>query len=210
MSPQLTAMLPVSGWENFYVIVGSSAAALTGLTFIVITISADRNDRGSSDSAARRLAGLRAFISPTVAHFTASLWISAVLNVPGQTGLSLRVCLMAAGLIGVVYCCRVIYWMVRTFTDSQYTPFLEDWLWNAILPMLAYVSLVGASWSLPQHPAPSLFVVGGVALLLLLIGIHNAWDVVTWITTERHARKNRHRSLDSPRQEARHEERPGS
>ncbi|HXR91833.1 MAG TPA: hypothetical protein VN750_16295 [Steroidobacteraceae bacterium] len=198
MSPQLSAVLPLSGWEDFYVIVGSSAAALTGLTFIVITISADRNDRGG-DTAVRRLTGLRAFISPTVAHFTASLWISAVLNVPGQTGLSLRVCLAVAGLIGVVYCGRVIYWMVRTFTDSQYTPFLEDWLWNAILPVLAYLSLLGASWSLPMHPVPSLYVVGGVALLLLLVGIHNAWDVVAWITTERHAHKYRHRGLDSPR-----------
>jgi hypothetical protein len=49
---------------------------------------------------------------------------------------------------------------------------------------------------------PSLYVVGGVALLLLLVGIHNAWDVVAWITTERHARTNRHRSLDSPRHES--------
>jgi hypothetical protein len=97
--------------------------------------------------------------------------------------------------------------MVRTFTESQYTPFLEDWVWNAILPVLAYLSLLAAAWSLPAHPVPSLYVVGGVALLLLLVGIHNAWDVVAWITTERHARKNRHRSLDSPRHEgeARHE-----
>lgn len=201
MSPQLSAVLPLSGWENFYVIVGSSAAALTGLTFIVITISADRNDRGG-DTAARRLAGLRAFISPTVAHFTASLWISAVLNVPGQTALSLRVCLAVAGLVGVAYCGRVIYWMVRTFTDSQYMPFLEDWAWNAILPVLAYLSLLEAAWSLPMHPVPSLYVVGGVALSLLLVGIHNAWDVVAWITTERHARSNRRRSLDSPRHRA--------
>jgi hypothetical protein len=203
MSPQLTAVLPLSGWESFYVIVGSSAAALTGLTFIVITISADRNDRGGGDAAAkRRLAGLRAFISPTVAHFTASLWISAALNVPGQTALSLRVCLAVAGIVGAVYCGRVIYWMERTFSDSQYTPFLEDWVWNAILPVLGYLSLLGAAWSLPAHPVPSLYVVGGVALLLLLIGIHNAWDVVAWITTERHARKNRGRSLDSPHHEA--------
>ncbi len=192
MSAQLGAVLPLSGWENFYVIVGSSAAALTGLTFIVITISSDRAD--GRDSAARRLAGLRAFISPTVVHFTGSLWISAVLNVPGHTVLSLSLCLAAGGLAGLVYCGRTLYWMVRTFTDSLYTPFLEDWVWNAILPVLSYLGLLGCAWGILAHPAPSLYIVGGIALLLLFIGIHNAWDVVAWMTTERHARKDRRTS----------------
>ena len=33
-------MTTIDGWENFYVIVGSSAAALTGLMFVVITLTA--------------------------------------------------------------------------------------------------------------------------------------------------------------------------
>jgi len=200
MSAQLNAVLPLSGWENFYVIVGSSAAALTGLTFIVITISSDRAD--GRDSGARRVAGLRAFISPTVVHFTGSLWISAVLNVPGHTALSLSLCLAVAGLAGLVYCGRTLYWMVRTFTDSLYTPFLEDWVWNAALPVLAYLGLLGCAWGLLTHPAPSLYVVGAIALLLLFIGIHNAWDVVAWMTTERHAGRNRQRHpAEAPRHE---------
>lgn len=194
MSAQLSAVLPLSGWENFYVIVGSSAAALTGLTFIVITISSDR----SQDSAARRVAGLRAFISPTVVHFTGSLWISAVLNVPGHTALSLSLCLAVASVAGLVYCGRTLYWMLRTFTDSLYTPFLEDWIWNAALPVLAYLGLLGCAWGLLAHPGPSLYVVAAIALLLLFIGIHNAWDVVAWLTTERHERKNRERRPAEP------------
>jgi hypothetical protein len=43
---------------------------------------------------------------------------------------------------------------------------------------------------LPGHPALSLRLIGAMALLLLFIGIHNAWDVVAWITTERDARKS--------------------
>ena len=34
-------MTPFAGWENFYVIVGSSAGALIGLQFVVITLIAD-------------------------------------------------------------------------------------------------------------------------------------------------------------------------
>jgi hypothetical protein len=199
MSPALTAVLPLSGWENFYVIVGSSAAALTGLTFIVITISVDRAE--GTDNPARRLYGLRAFISPTVAHFSVALWISALQSVPAQTALSLALLLGITGVVGTLYCARVIYWMVRTFTESAYKPFLEDWIWNATLPILAYLGLFGAAWLLPGHTLLSLRLIGGIALLLLFIGIHNAWDVVAWMTTERHARKNRHRRVELPRRE---------
>ena len=31
----------LTGWENFYVIVGSSAGGLTGLTFVVIALVRD-------------------------------------------------------------------------------------------------------------------------------------------------------------------------
>jgi hypothetical protein len=188
MSPALSAVLPLSGWENFYVIVGSSAAALTGLTFIVITISADRGER--ADGSSPRLFGLRAFITPTVVHFSVSLWVSALQSVPGHTALSLALCIGITGVLGTLYCARVIYWMLRTFTDSDYKPFLEDWVWNAVLPSLTYMGLFAVAWLLAPHPELSLRIIGGFTLLLLFIGIHNAWDVVAWITTERDARKS--------------------
>ncbi len=190
MSPALSAVLPLSGWENFYVIVGSSAAALTGLTFIVITISADRSERTDrSDGSPPRLFGLRAYITPTVVHFSASLLISALQSVPGHTALSLALCVGITGALGTLYCGRVIYWMVRMAIDSHYKPFFEDWVWNAALPFLTYLCLFVVAWLLPAHPELSLRFIAGIALLLLFVGIHNAWDVVAWLTTERDARK---------------------
>jgi hypothetical protein len=41
---------PLAGWDNFYVILGSSGAALTGLQFVVVALSADR--RSAKDAAA--------------------------------------------------------------------------------------------------------------------------------------------------------------
>jgi len=34
---------------------------------------------------------------------------------------------------------------------------------------------------LPRDPEPSLFVVAGAVLSLVLIGIHNSWDTVTYL-----------------------------
>ena len=45
--------------------------------------------------------------------------------------------------------------------------------------------LLVAAINVPRHPSPALFVIAGTALLLLLIGIHNAWDTVTYIAVER-------------------------
>jgi hypothetical protein len=68
------ALLPFAAWESFYVIVGSSGAALTGLQFVVIVLGAE----------ARSLRGVDVgvFGTPTVVHFCAVLLISAILSVP--------------------------------------------------------------------------------------------------------------------------------
>ena len=58
--------LPLSSWESFYVIVGSSGAALTGLQFVMIALIADSQRRSS-------LAEINAFGTPTVVHFCFAL-----------------------------------------------------------------------------------------------------------------------------------------
>ena len=54
-----------------------------------------------------------------------------------------------------------------------------------MLPLIAYAALLVAAVFLQRAPAPSLFVIGGIALLLLFVGIHNAWDAVTYIALRR-------------------------
>ena len=188
----------LTDWQSFYVLVGSSAAALTGLTFVVITISGERGDIAGSASA--RLTGLRVFITPTAVHFGAALWLSALMCVPGQTAPVLQALLAATGLGGLIYCATLLRPMfARTF---GYKPFASDWIWNAVLPVIAYLVLAAAGFILPQRPATSLYLTGGVVLLLLFIGIHNAWDVVVWMTTERHAHRERQRhSGDGPKRD---------
>jgi hypothetical protein len=174
----MTAALPtIEGWDNFYVIVGSSAAGLTGLTFVVIALASDRH--------VVRLSGLRTFITPVVMHFGSALWISALLCIPGQTAITLSACLSVSGAVLSAYGAVTTYRMYRG--RGTYRPVFEDWLWNAILPTLCYLSLLLAGvWALWQSAA-ALYIVGAAALTLLFIGIHNAWDVAVWVTVERPA-----------------------
>ena len=106
---QDTASSPIAAWSNFYVITGSSAAALTGLMFVVITLVA-------GDRSRRTYEGTATFSTPTVLHFCAALLVSAILL-----------------------------------------------LWA---------------------PTETLFALAGANVLLIFIGIHNAWDVVTYIAVE--------------------------
>jgi hypothetical protein len=61
----------------------------------------------------------------------------------------------------------------------------EDWLWHTILPLAAYLTLVVSAWLLVMHAPAALFSIAAAALLLLFIGIHNAWDTVTYLTLDR-------------------------
>ncbi|MFI4868051.1 MAG: hypothetical protein ACHQDD_01705 [Steroidobacterales bacterium] len=169
------ALPPLEGWNNFYVIVGSSAAGLTGLTFVVIALASDAN--------MVRLSGLRTFITPIVMHFGSALWIAALLCIPGHTVASLATCMSVTGVILAAHGGITTWRMYRN--RSVYRPMLEDWIWNALLPSLCYLALLTGGVLLVSHPLPALYTIGAVALTLLFIGIHNAWDLAVWITVER-------------------------
>jgi hypothetical protein len=57
--------------------------------------------------------------------------------------------------------------------------------WYALLPLISYTALVVAAILLPISPGPVLFIIAAVTMLLLFMGIHNAWDVVTYLAIER-------------------------
>jgi hypothetical protein len=59
---------------------------------------------------------------------------------------------------------------------------------HIVLPLVAYSALSVSGILLPRDPGPWLFVVAASTLLLLFVGIHNAWDSVTYIALQRQTR----------------------
>ncbi len=172
---------PLDTWQNFYVIVGSAAAALTGLMFVVITLIAGTRERRASGA-------VGAYGTPNVVHFCAALFVAAALSAPWQALWNASLVLGLAGLMGVAY---VMIVLRRTLRQTDYKPVLEDWLGHTIGPFISYTALVVAAIVLPGDPVPALFVIGAVTLLLLFIGIHNAWDTITYIAVDLAQRENR-------------------
>jgi hypothetical protein len=114
-------------------------------------------------------------------HFSIALLVAALLSAPWQALWTAGLLLGLSGLWGVSY---VLIVLRRVRRQRDYQPVLEDWLWHTILPLVSYSALVVAAILLSGQPAPALFVTAAGTLLLLFIGIHNAWDSVTYIALE--------------------------
>lgn len=109
-------MTAFEGWENFYVIVGSSAGALIGLQFVVITLIAD-TPIDLTDAEAGR-----AFATPSVVHFGAVLLLSALVSAPWHgIGVPATLCGLM-GVMGVVYAAIVSR---RMRAQTAYKPVFE-------------------------------------------------------------------------------------
>jgi hypothetical protein len=157
-------------WDSFYVIVGSAAGALIGLQFVVITLIAQKPTSPA-------LEGGAAFGTPTIVHLGTVLLLSALLRAPWPTITFVAALWGVIGFSGTIYAMIVIR---RMRVQSVYQTQFEDWVFHALLPIAAYATLLLSAFGAPSVTRVALFGVGGAALLLLFVGIHNAWDSVVY------------------------------
>ena len=177
-------MSPLGGWANFYVIVGAAAGALIGLQFVVMTLISDRPvDRGEAQAG-------DAFSTPSVVHFGVVLLLSAANSAPWGDIVAVSILWGLLGFGGMAYAVVVAR---RMRAQTAYRPVFYDWLFHVLLPPSAYAVLAGSAFAANTHARLALFLVGGAALLLLFVGIHNAWDTVTHLVFVRDKGRRRKR-----------------
>ena len=117
-------MSDLAAWNNFYVIVGSSAGALIGLQFVVMALIADRSPPRGEEAGP-------AFATPTIVHFGAVLLLSAVQSAPWQEVTFVAAILGLMGLSGVMY---IIIVARQMRVQTAYEPEFGDWLYYSLLP----------------------------------------------------------------------------
>ena len=179
---QEAQLAPLATWQTFYILIGTAAATLTGLMFVVVTLLAGVRVRVPLSGEA-----FATFNTPNVVHFSLALLIAAVLSAPWQALWMVGTLLGLCGLGGATYAVIVVR---RVRRQSDYRPVLEDWLFHTVLPLVSYSALVIAGILLPGQPTQALFIVATATVLLLFAGIHNAWDNVTFIALELTQREN--------------------
>jgi len=164
-------MTALTGWGNFYVIVGSSAGALIGLQFVVITLISQFPVTGDMERASS------AFATPTIVHFGSVLLLAAIGSAPWHGIVAAAISWGVLGVVGAIY---VVIVAGRIRKQQAYSPQFEDRLFHVLLPFGGYATLSGSAYAARSNVGGALFGVGAAALLLLIIGIHNAWDAVTY------------------------------
>jgi len=163
-------MSELARWGSFYAIVGSAAGALIGLQFVVMTLIAQRPRIPAREAGA-------AFGTPTIVHFSAALLLSAFSRVPWPT---IAIATFLFGLMGAGGMAYTVIVARRMRKQEVYRPDFEDWLFHLVLPLVAYIMLAASPFAARLHVREALFGVGASTLLLLFIGIHNAWDAVAY------------------------------
>lgn len=164
-------MTIIAGWENFYAIIGAASAVLIGLQFVVISlISLKRIKRIEANAAS-------AFSTPSVFHFSAVLLLAAIAVAP-WSGIAIPAILW--GLIGIGGFVYVIIVARRIKAQKAYQTLLYDWMFHVVLPLLAYAVLAISAYATLTYPQ-ALFFIAAAVLAIILIGIHNTWDAITYL-----------------------------
>jgi hypothetical protein len=163
----------LQGWDNFFVILGSAAGALLGITFVVIALVSER--RATSE-------GMGGYITPTVVHFGTVLAASCFVSMPRQSVLALSLG-FGTTAVGLLIYTGVIVQNMRRFS-KRYVPVAEDWIWHAMAPTVGYFALFAMALLMWRDPRAAMYGIAGALLLLLFVGIHNSWDVAVSVTVQ--------------------------
>ena len=160
-------------WHDFYLLIGTASATLVGLLFVAASV-------GMRYFTKEREAALKAFLTPTVMHFTSVLLTCLFATAPVRASVPPSVFLLGVGVFGIGYSIRV--WINMTRGGFFGTIDLEDRLWYVLAPMTGYLLMsAGAVVVLWVHQGAGLDLIAFTLVLLLLLGIRNAWDMTIWI-----------------------------
>jgi hypothetical protein len=134
---------------------------------------------GANFISTRNAPGVEIFVTPTLFHFMSVLLIAALMLIPKHGLLSLGGLLLVLGIIGIIYCILIIGRMRRH--PNEVSIDLRHWFWHAILPMIGYSVIVGVSLWLMSGDLTALSGIAISEILLLIIGVWNAWVLIVWI-----------------------------
>ena len=158
----------LGAWHDFFILLGTAAGSLIGAMFVVVSI-------GTGFLTKDRARGIRAFLTPTLAHLAAVLLGCALALVPSLERGSFALLFGSGSLGGLVYA-SVIARYVVAHEDER-----SDRFWYVVPPVIGYAAIAAAVVLslLGKSGSPEL-VAAGMAVILIA-GIRNAWDLILFL-----------------------------
>jgi hypothetical protein len=175
-------MAQLQSWQNFYMLLGGASATLVGLMFIAISLGtgwwseADRPILAPS---------FNAFLSPTFIHFVYVLVTAVVVLIPTLSESVLGGLLVMGGAGSLGHIARNLPFLRERFRLR--TIDRSDLFWYSLMPSVCYVLYldagIGLLRAMPHRAA--LDALAAASVLLLVIGVRNAWDLVVFMVLSR-------------------------
>jgi hypothetical protein len=159
------------GWSEYFFMIGSSAAALIGLMFIVITLTAGRDRREVER-------GKRLYTSPIVWHLSVILVLSGASIAPAITPRLFAVTSVGLAFLGILMGIRSAIGIVRHRLVSDVA---FDAVWYGLAPAIVYAGLAGAAFAVLGGQPWASAAIAADLMALLLVSIHAEWDLVTYL-----------------------------
>jgi hypothetical protein len=170
-------------WHEYFFMIGSSAAALIGLMFVVATLTAGR-ERPETER------GKHLYTSPIVWHLGVVLLLSGCAIAPTVRPHFFGAMAGAAALLGIGMCGRNAICIARTRISGAENANFDMW-WYGIVPDLVYVSLAVGALGALMSAAWAASIVAAALMALLLVSIHGEWDLVTFLAPRASASSER-------------------
>jgi hypothetical protein len=158
-------------WDSYYLLIGTAAGALIGLLFVVATLNG-----GREVSAVTR--ATKTYLTPTVFHFAVVVTVSALATAPELPTFFAGLALGACALAGLLYSIWVCVRLSQNKLEGQH--WSDFWYFGAA-PVVTYLALGAAAAAVWMAPATVPYDTAFLLLVLMLLGIRNAWDLVTWL-----------------------------
>jgi hypothetical protein len=163
------------GWDNFFIMAGTTAATLIGLVFVAVTV-------GTGFSKSSIVHGTRGFLTPTLIRFSGVLFLSLVVVAPWPSAKPIGIILSLGGIAGFAYQISVI---VARHKVGLILLDWRDWLPHVGVPALGSGSLVAGAAGLLAERSFAPYAIAGAAVLQLFAGIYGAWDLTLWMIKNR-------------------------
>ncbi len=159
-----TGMTSICCWDR-------PPAGLIGLLFVVVSLTA-----GIERS--RALRGAKIYMSPIVFHLGVLVMISGLCMFPDMPPVVVGAVAAAAGVVGVAYAAYV----GREISAKDVESFGSDVVRYGVAVAVLYLAMIGAGAMVLARFGYAPQVLAAVLLAMFLLMIHNAWDLVVWIT----------------------------
>jgi hypothetical protein len=152
-------------WHEFYILLGTAAAALVALLFVAASI-------GEGYLTAERQSPTRTFTSPIVFHYTYVLFVSLVVLMPVNTDGSLAAIIGVSAALALLYSIYILVRVLRSATTD-----IDDRLGYGLGPAAGILTFERSVIGPP--------LLAGGLILLLVINIRNIWDLTVFFAQRR-------------------------